>query len=263
MERVLSGGNEAAQEKAEWTRRLLVTQGCSLATRRGDFRLGEYSMPQQSERYFEVVSCPLSSAGALDLHCEQQSQVTLPIILIFLTCIAVMDHDETMTTSTSSTPSALQDIIDADEGYEDDNLFPDSTNDITSNNRPQTPANDHLNAAAPGELSPPRSQPQPEGTSQQHTLQSIPNGGHVAANTSATRSSARVAAIDAKFEAQREDPNAAPSLEERDERSGWGWRNRKAQEEMQRAWDSVVDRDFSLKEFGDVVLQGKAQMGQT
>jgi hypothetical protein len=173
-----------------------------------------------------------------------------------------MDPDETMTTSTSSTPSALQDLI--DEGYEDDNLFPDPSMDIPSNVRPRTPENDHLNAAAPGELSPPRSQPPPEASSQQQSMSTshpIPNGGPTAANTSATRSSARIAATGPKLEGPRDDANAFPTPSEH-ERPGWGWKNKKVQEEMQRAWDGVVDRDFSLKEFGDVVLQGKAQIDQ-
>ncbi len=69
-----------------------------------------------------------------------------------------MDLDETMTTSSASTPSALQ-----DDGYEDDSLFPGSGGGgagVNNDDDTDTPANDHLNAAAPGELSPPRSQTQ-------------------------------------------------------------------------------------------------------
>ena len=38
--------------------------------------------------------------------------------------------------------------------------------------------------------------------------------------------------------------------------------NKKAQEEYDRAWNNIVDQDFSLKEFGDVVMQGKEQRGE-
>jgi len=158
-----------------------------------------------------------------------------------------MDLDETMTTSTASSPSAP-------DTFEDDSLFPDSR--ITD--RAHTPANDHLNAAAPGELSPPRSQPR----SDESVPQVIPNGASQQANMSVTRSAARGAAIDSALlsEAHKDDTSplsTAGALGEREERPGWGWKNKKAQEEMQRAWESVVDRDFSLKEYGDVVMLGK------
>ncbi|OAL36956.1 hypothetical protein AYO20_03725 [Fonsecaea nubica] len=169
-----------------------------------------------------------------------------------------------MTTSTSSTPSALQDTIDADEGFEDDSLFPEDTNNDNDQDpahslseRPHTPANDHLNAAAPGELSPPRSQRQSQTeTLQQPISQAMSNG-------TANRSSARVAAMQTKAEAEGEGqgPATASAADDREGRGkpGWTWRNKKAQEERQRAWDNIVDRDFSLKEFGDVMLQGKPQ----
>ncbi|RMZ85801.1 hypothetical protein DV737_g380, partial [Chaetothyriales sp. CBS 132003] len=38
--------------------------------------------------------------------------------------------------------------------------------------------------------------------------------------------------------------------------------NKKAQEEKHRALEWVVDRDFSLEPFGDVVLLGKQQRGE-
>lgn len=189
-----------------------------------------------------------------------------------------MDLDESMTTSTSSTPSALQDIADNDESFEDDDLFPEPTNGgggITNNsNHPQTPpANDHLNAAAPGELSPPRSQPRPQSDEggQQPTrgagTGSIPNGGHgpAIANIAATRSAARPTATTTTEQREELETNAVEQLltgNDREERPGWGWKSKKAQEEMQRAWDNITDRDFSLKEYGDVVMLGKAQLAQ-
>lgn len=165
-----------------------------------------------------------------------------------------MDLDETMTTSTTSSPSAPPDT------FEDDNLFPDPR----TSDRAHTPANDHLNAAAPGELSPPRSQPR----SDESVPLAIPNGAGQQANMSATRSLGRGAAMDPTMlsETQRDDTSslsAAGALGEREERPGWGWKNKKAQEEMQRAWDSVVDREFTLKEYGDVVMLGKKALEQS
>ncbi|OQU98371.1 hypothetical protein CLAIMM_04167 [Cladophialophora immunda] len=165
-----------------------------------------------------------------------------------------------MTTSTSSSPSALHDTIDIDEGFEDDSLYPEDMNndndgDNSQSDRPHTPANDHLNAAAPGELSPPRSQRQSQIEDlQQPASQAMANG-------TATRSSARVAAMQSKSEAEGQ-AQVASTTDDRDGRGkpGWAWRNKKAQEERQRAWENIVDRDFSLKEFGDVMLQGKAQV---
>lgn len=166
-----------------------------------------------------------------------------------------MDLDETMTTSTSSTPSVPQDRLDADDTY---NNFPDSR----INDPPRTPADDHLNAAAPGELSPPRSQTQSDDNPVNEPVgQSVPNGTHAGANIGITRSAAKAAAsigVDIRFEGQRDDGGAFPTTNnQRDEQPGWTWKNKKAQEEMQRAWDSIVDRDFSLKEYGDVMVLGR------
>ena len=122
----------------------------------------------------------------------------------------------------------------ADNDFEDDNLFPGSNNPSTTVVRPQTPQNDHLNAAAPGELSPPRSQPQDTRPA---------TNGHYAADDMAMSGAEMV-------EQKQEDVPGA------------GWKSKKAQEEMQRAWEYVVDRDFSLKEFGDVVMAGKQQRGE-
>ncbi|EXJ68305.1 uncharacterized protein A1O5_08920 [Cladophialophora psammophila CBS 110553] len=175
-----------------------------------------------------------------------------------------MDLDETMTTSTSSSPSALHDIIDAEEGFEDDSLFPEDLNNGADNplsDRPHTPANDHLNAAALGELSPPRSHGQGQGADTTAQQQQLPSTSQTMANGSATRSSARATAVPTESEAAGQGQATSTSPDERDGagKPGWAWRNKKAQEERQRAWDNVVDRDFSLKEFGDVMLQGQAQ----
>jgi len=162
-----------------------------------------------------------------------------------------------MTTSTTSTPSALQDPNDADEIYEADNLSGGRINDP-----PRTPADDHLNAAAPGELSPPRSQSQSEDISVNEAVgQAVPNGNHAGANIRVMRSAARPPAdTDMRHENLRDEGSALPTVSnQRDEQPGWAWKNKKTQEDMQRAWDNIVDRDFNIKEYGDVMLQGKGQ----
>ncbi|KIW67158.1 hypothetical protein PV04_06430 [Phialophora macrospora] len=167
------------------------------------------------------------------------------------------DADETMTTSTSSTPSQLQDTAVTDDVESDlQHQHPEDSN------RAITPANDHLNAAAPGELSPPRSQP----SQADHTAAPLPNPTNTSgpmANGTATRSSARLA----KPQSTSRGAGDAAALSalagsEKDGANlpGGGWKNKKAQEDMHRAWDNIVDRDFSLKEYGDVMMQGKAHL---
>ena len=142
-----------------------------------------------------------------------------------------------MTTSTSSSPPASS-LPDNNE----DDLFPQST---SASNAPQTPnpPNEHLNASAPGELSPPRSQGHAN-DDQQPTF----NG----ANTSSRR--LRSAAVGTQRTAGNANATAASVEDSREDSPGWGWKNKKAQDEMARAWDNVVDRDFSLKEYGDIMM---------
>ena len=142
----------------------------------------------------------------------------------------VMEADDSMA---STTPSSNGNAP-AENDFEDDNLFPGASNPSDTVVRPQTPQNDHLNAAAPGELSPPRSQTQDTrpATNGHYTADDIDMG------------------ITEKVEQKQED---AP---------GMGWKSKKAQEEMHRAWEYVVDKDFSLKEFGDVIMIGKQQRGE-
>jgi hypothetical protein len=141
--------------------------------------------------------------------------------------------DESMN---STTPSSIDGQPTADL-LDENTLFPGSNNGTSTGPvRPQTPQNDHLNASAPGELSPPRSQ------------------------TYETRSSFTNGTYDAPTNAQ---PTANMGNEKTiADQPGQGWKNKKAQEEMQRSWDSVVDKDLNLKEFGDVVMQGKQQRGE-
>lgn len=148
-----------------------------------------------------------------------------------------MDQDDSML----STPSSHVD---------DDELFPSETTHINAYVAAQTPQNDHLNAAAPGELSPPRSQS--ISTPSAHTNgfssavpRGIMDGGDVDPNTDEDegiemKDDGRT--LRDKFGADKQKPGA-------------GWKNKKAQEQMQAAWEHLVDKDFDIRQFGDVILQ--------
>lgn len=54
-----------------------------------------------------------------------------------------------------------------------------------------------------------------------------------------------------------EDPSPTDDLKRDDGGKyipGAAWKNKRAQEDFQRAMEGVVDRDFSLKEFGDPLI---------
>lgn len=143
-----------------------------------------------------------------------------------------MDDESMNSTTPSSNDGPAQGDLLGEE-----TLFPGSNNDTSAGPvRPQTPQNDHLNASAPGELSPPRSQTH-------DARSSFTNGtyGDAAGGVAGTGAAAEKPAT---------------------EQPGQGWKNKKAQEEMQRSWDNVVDKDLNLKEFGDVIMQGKQQRGE-
>lgn len=143
-----------------------------------------------------------------------------------------MDQDDSMISSASSPGDGTYD--------DDDNLFPETHNNnvdsTTTVARPQTPRNDHLNAAAPGELSPPRSQ-------STNINLGGGGGGDDVVRPGDTEDLSPTAANRTVLQQQ----------EQEEWKPGQGWKNKKAQEDMQRAWDSIVDREFSLKEFGDVM----------
>lgn len=119
--------------------------------------------------------------------------------------------------------------------------------------RPRTPQNDHLNAAVAGELSPPRSHSHLHSQSgfeleHPHQHQQRHHGDLSRRGGSSGEGGRRTGGAEAAGTGTG-DPNAKP---------GSGWRNKRAEEEMQRAWENVVDRDFSLKEYGDVMaFQGR------
>jgi hypothetical protein len=136
---------------------------------------------------------------------------------------------------------------------EDTDLFPADTNAIANAaniGRPLTPQNNHLNALAPGELSPPRS----ESRSQRQTMNpkasatersSMANG-----NGNPKENNSHGFAKDGRGLDNKDDVGG-------DGKPGSGWKSKRAQEEYHRAMETVVDRDFSLREFGDVLAPDK------
>lgn len=116
-------------------------------------------------------------------------------------------------------------------------LFPES-NTATSNPLMQ---NDHLNAAAPGELSPPRSQGSEEPEVPATTIMNNETNEHPMTD-------------------YREERMPGTNGEgQASAKPGSGWNNKRAQEEVQRAWETVLDKDFSLREFGDVMVTEEQQ----
>jgi len=150
-----------------------------------------------------------------------------------------MDQDDSMLSTPSSNGN--------DDTYDEDNLFPSETA-TTSYIPAETPLNDHLNAAAPGELSPPRSDANTQGQSQMNGFSTAPLA------VDSNDISEDDEAIDMKGEGSRTAGRTTGSEEKN--RPGAGWKNKKAQEDMQRSWDFIVDRDFDVRQFGDP-LAGK------
>jgi hypothetical protein len=128
---------------------------------------------------------------------------------------------------------------------EENDLFPADTNAIANTGRPLTPQNNHLNALAPGELSPPRSESQSQ-TQALNQQSSVVDSGHMMANGNGDGNSRQAWATEGMSRDNRDDPVV-------DGKPGNGWKSKRAQEEYHRAMDSVIDRDFSLREFGDVL----------
>lgn len=146
-----------------------------------------------------------------------------------------MDQDDSMLSTPSSDGN--------DDTYDEDNLFPETSGTNNSYIPAQVPQNDHLNAAAPGELSPPRSSTNTQSQSQTNGFSSAPLA------EDSNDISEDDEAIDMKSERLR-------GVGGEQSKPGAGWKNKKTQEEMQRSWDNIVDRDFDIRQFGDP-LAGK------
>lgn len=151
-------------------------------------------------------------------------------------------------------------------------------------NGPQTPPHNSLNAAAPGELSPPRSQhasstgnaaggAATNGTTSMNALQSnapafMSNGLSTSFHNSESFSGGIGGGNNGGAGDLMGSYGAAggygPQQQEGGTNDGPGaWKSKKAQDEMQRAWEMVADKDWSAREFGDVILRGKEQRAGT
>jgi hypothetical protein len=163
-----------------------------------------------------------------------------------LTTILFQINIHTSCTAEDNDPdsSMLSSPSNEDEHDSDHNLYNDDEEDqdlFPSSEHPSTPKNNHLNATAPGELSPPQSQStsQPVATGTEHTIGS---GG---IGDEGIDAYSNVNGIDGagEMEEQQNGKTYVP---------GAGWKTRKAQEDYQRAEQILVDRDFNLREFGDL-----------
>ena len=132
----------------------------------------------------------------------------------------------------------------------------------TGNNGPQTPPrNDHLNAAAPGELSPPRSQGNPTATTNGGAATNgHPTVGDVQDNTQSgtaiggSNNTAQVAVTGTGFDNVLGNANG----------SNWQpgeWRSKKNVEETARAWDYVVEPNWNANQYGDVMERARQARG--
>lgn len=125
-----------------------------------------------------------------------------------------------------------------DEAEQD--LFPESETNTNTDPTLLNPQN-HLNAIAPGELSPPRSQ----GSEEPDVLP-----------TSEVNGNGNGHAMEYREEEGRQTQTQGPA------KPGSGWNNKRANEEMQRAWEAMLDKDFNLREFGDVMATEEQQQPQ-
>lgn len=171
-------------------------------------------------------------------------------MLTFISHSAAEDNDPD--SSMLSSPSnegdhdSDQNLYNEDED-EDHELFPSSA-------RPSTPKNNDLNAAAPGELSPPQSQPTSQragiGADDAVDMTSMNDAGAAAAAYNHVNGTDGAGQMSGQL-------NGAPYV------PGMGWRTKRANEDYHRAAEMLADRDFSLREFGDLFDDRAAMQKQT
>jgi len=138
--------------------------------------------------------------------------------------------------TSSSSPGANE-----DSALETFQPFQQTATTVIEPARSLTPQNDHLNAAAPGELSPPRSQPTDK-----------VNTGTTSYGT--TNGASNVAPMSRGVPEEEEALDGPVDMAAMSGQPGAGWKSKRAQEEWARALEGVVDRDFSIREFGDVLM---------
>lgn len=137
---------------------------------------------------------------------------------------------------------------------EETDLFPSDTNAVANamnTGRPLTPQNNHLNALAPGELSPPRSESRSQAYKMNPKGAAADNGNFMAnGNDNDNLNGSQGLPKDILGQDGKEETAG-------DGKPGSGWKSKRAQEEYHRAMENVIDRDFSLREFGDVLALEK------
>ena len=160
----------------------------------------------------------------------------------------------------TSTHNNFDDLGDHNSLFPEQNttLLQSNGNDSHEFPRAQTPQNDHLNAALPGELSPPRSQPQsiPQLDGSLPNLPPLRRPQQSSSNTGVSVTASGGMPWNQLNNGTVTETGAGNNVK----KPGDGWKNKRAQEEMSRAWENVVDKEFSLKEFGDVILIGQEQL---
>ena len=154
-----------------------------------------------------------------------------------------MDNDSSML-STPSSHDGADDTLDEEQLFTGMNQSSNPTLNTPGYVNPQIPQNDHLNAAVSGELSPPRSQSLSTG-----------EGGNGANGFNAVAQEQVAADEDESTEDEGIDVKGSRSQQQQQDedknKPGAGWKNKKSQEEMQRTWEYVIDKDFDMRSFGD------------
>lgn len=180
------------------------------------------------------------------------------------TSAAAASKQSALPTKESLIESVLNPSEKANMEDTDLDLFP-GGNAPTGNNGPQTPPrNDHLNAAAPGELSPPRSQGNPTSTTTATNGSAATNGHPAVGNTQDNTQNGTTAVSGGTNGAQQGAVAGTGYDNSLGNTNGntWQpgeWRSKKNVEETARAWDYVVEPNWNANQFGDVMERARQQ----
>lgn len=147
------------------------------------------------------------------------------------------DEDADMRSTSSSDTIDEQDLL-----HEPSTHYNDEETEFPQGH---TPLNDHLNASAPGELSPPRS----------HSMSQAPGDFNLGLRSSNGHGNM----------------GYGDDIDERQIRSGskpapWkegDWRSKRSQDEHIRAMENVIDRDYNPQEYGDPMGPSELNLNPT
>ncbi|MCJ1420888.1 hypothetical protein MMC32_007247 [Xylographa parallela] len=127
-------------------------------------------------------------------------------------------------------------MLSSDSGNESDSMFPSASDPPT----PQNPSTNTLENLRSSQLSPPNSQ-DPFAMDRNIVQEDLMD---MSEQQLGEQSSAGLGTL-----------RGGPSNEEQKEAEkepGWAWKNKKAMDEYQRAMEQVLDKNFNLREFGDL-----------